>query len=163
MAAGVIIGKLAVVKQAGKALVLEIAGHQVAAFGEWLQERARSMEHQNVIATVEVSAKEGSNRFFTSLRLTSISPAQDGYETSTVAGTGYVEAVRKFGKNSSEAVLSNGESKVLITSKDDLEPLIGQTVGFRGYLQSRNGFTNLVVTEVKPISAQAHEMEELPF
>ena len=162
MAAGVIIGKLAVVKQAGKALVLEIAGHQVAAFGEWLQERARSLEHKNVIATVDVSAKEGSNRFFTSLRLTSLSPAQDGYETSVVAGTGYVEAVRKFGK-SSEAVLSNGEGKVLITSKEDLEPLLGQTVGFRGYLQSRNGFSNLVVTEVKSVSAQAHEMEELPF
>lgn len=163
MAAGVIIGKLAVTKQAGKALVLEIAGHQVAAFGDWLQERARSLEHKTVIATVEVSAKEGSNRFFTSLRLVGLSPAQEGYETSTVAGTGYVEAVRKFGKSSSEAVLRNGEGKVLVTSKDDLEPFIGRTVGFRGFLQARNGFTNVVVTEVKPLDAGPAELDELPF
>ena len=162
MAAGVIIGKLAVAKQAGKALVLEIAGHQVAAFGEWLQERARSMEHQNVIATVEISAREGSNRFFTSLRLVGLLPAQPGYETSTVAGTGYVEAVRQFGKSSSEAVLRNGDSKVLVTGKDNLEPLIGKTIGFRGFLQARNGFTNVVATDIKVLDEQV-SLDELPF
>lgn len=160
MAAGVIVGKLAVVKETGKALVLDIGGHQVAAFGSWLQSKARELEHQNVIAAVEVSAKQGNNRLFTSLRMVSLAKAQDGYETSTVAGTGVVEAVRQFGK-SYEVVLQNGEGRLVLSSKE--EPVIGQTVGFRGFFRVNKGFTNVVATELTPVGGGNGIPDELPF
>ena len=70
--------------------------------------------------------------------------------------------MRQFGKSSSEAVLRNGDSKVLVTGKDNLEPLIGKTIGFRGFLQARNGFTNVVATDIKVLDEQV-SLDELPF